>query len=220
MERLICLLIGYGFGLFQTSVIIGKVKGFDIRKMGSGNAGTTNMLRNMGIGYALATLAGDLLKCVFAILLCTAIFRDRAPQMLPLLRMYAGIGAVLGHDFPFYLHFRGGKGVATTAGLILAFNPLGGVICISLFFVLFFLTHLVSLCSLTAYTLFFVEILVMGLTGQFHMTSPLLGELYLITFLLVVLCFWQHRGNLKKLAAGTEKRTYLHHDRNVAEQGK
>ena len=112
--RLISLLIGYGFGLFQTAIVIGKIQGFDIRKVGSGNAGTTNMLRTKGAKDALLTLIGDFMKAVCAVLIVQAVFARRAPQMIVLLKMYAGVGAVLGHDFPFYLRFKGGKGVATT----------------------------------------------------------------------------------------------------------
>ena len=120
MERFICLLIGYAFGLIQTGYIYGKMKGVDIRKEGSGNAGSTNALRTMGIKAGLVTLLGDCFKCVFAVVTVYLIYGKTYADIFPLLAMYAGMGAVLGHNYPFYLNFKGGKGIAATAGLILS----------------------------------------------------------------------------------------------------
>ena len=208
--RLISLLIGYGFGLFQTAIVIGKIQGFDIRKEGSGNAGTTNMLRTKGAKDALLTLIGDFMKAVCAVLIVQAVFAHRAPQMLVLLKMYAGVGAVLGHDFPFYLHFKGGKGVATTAGVIAAISPIAGILCIVVFFALFFTLHLVSVCSLSAYSFFFFQVLVLGVFGRFHMAVPYVTEVDILAAVLTGLCFWQHRSNLRRLMRGEEKKVYLH----------
>ena len=109
MERIICVLIGYAFGLFQTGYIYGKAHNIDIRSQGSGNAGTTNALRTLGWKAGVATLLGDAFKCVFAVLTVQAIYRNSRGDILPLLSMYAGMGAVLGHNYPFYLEFKGGK---------------------------------------------------------------------------------------------------------------
>lgn len=219
MERLICLLIGYGFGLFETSILIGKVLGFDIRRSGSGNAGTTNMLRTKGAGLALATMIGDILKGALAVMVCAAIFRRSCPEILPLLRMYAGIGAILGHDFPFYLQFKGGKGVATTGGVMLAFHPVAGVLCFVVFFSLFFLTHYVSVCSLTAYGFFFAEVLFLGLTGRISMAGSAMAELYVMAFLLTALCWWQHRENIKRLLRHEEKQVFIHKKNEAVKRG-
>lgn len=216
LYRLISLLVGYGFGLFQTAIVISRIQGFDIRKVGSGNAGTTNMLRTKGFLDAMLTFFGDFLKAVFAILLVGAVFKNTAPQMLMLLKMYAGVGCVLGHDFPFYLGFKGGKGVAATAGVIFAISPIAGALCILCFFVLFFPTHLVSVCSLTAYTFFFVQILIMAKTGYFHMEGHFVSELVSLALIMTVLCFWQHRSNMKRLLRGEEKKVFLHKKLNDA----
>lgn len=109
MERIICLVIGYVFGLFQTAFIYGKAHGIDIRQHGSGNAGTTNALRVLGKKAGLIVFLGDVLKTVLAMVICRLLFRNSAPQMLPLLSLYAGAGAILGHNFPFYMKFKGGK---------------------------------------------------------------------------------------------------------------
>ena len=116
MERIICLAIGYLFGMFQTSYIIGKIHHMDIRQYGSGNAGTTNALRTLGKKAGAMTLIGDMLKCVIAILIVDAVFKNRYQEILPLLGMYTAAGCVLGHNFPFYLGFRGGSFCGNAAG--------------------------------------------------------------------------------------------------------
>ena len=117
LERIVCLLIGYGFGLFQTGYFYGKRNGIDIRKHGSGNAGTTNALRTMGKKAGAITLLGDCMKAVLAILLVTLIFQKGHPEEIMLLKLYAGAGCVLGHNFPFYMNFKGGKGIAASVGM-------------------------------------------------------------------------------------------------------
>ena len=129
MERIICLAIGYLFGMFQTSYIIGKIHHMDIRQYGSGNAGTTNALRTLGKKAGAMTLIGDMLKCVIAILIVDAVFKNRYQEILPLLGMYTAAGCVLGHNFPFYLGFRGGKGIAASAGMLLAMDWRVFLIC-------------------------------------------------------------------------------------------
>ena len=96
MERIICLSIGYLFGMFQTSYIIGKIHHMDIRQYGSGNAGTTNALRTLGKKAGAMTLIGDMLKCVIAILIVDAVFKNRYQEILPLLGMYTAAGCGLG----------------------------------------------------------------------------------------------------------------------------
>ena len=104
--------MGYCFGLFQTGYIYGEKHGVDIRTQGSGNAGTTNTLRVLGWKAGLITFLGDLFKAIFAVLLIRFIFIGKYPDAVKILELYAGFGAVLGHNFPFYLKFKGGKGIA------------------------------------------------------------------------------------------------------------
>ena len=101
--RVIALGIGYLFGLFQTGYLYGKSQGIDIRSEGSGNAGTTNSLRVLGIKAGLITFAGDLCKAILAVLLVKVLFRNAYPDAVKILELYAGFGAVLGHNFPFYV---------------------------------------------------------------------------------------------------------------------
>ena len=123
MERIICLAIGYVFGLFQTAYFYGKLHGIDIRNYGSGNAGTTNTLRTLGTRAGMIVLFGDIMKCILAVVLTNMLFREAYPELIYLLKIYAAAGAILGHNFPFYLKFKGGKGIAATAGMILSFHP-------------------------------------------------------------------------------------------------
>ena len=160
MIRIVCLLIGYAFGLFQTAYIIGKLHGIDIREHGSGNSGTTNMLRTLGTRYGLLTFAGDCLKCVAAICLVRLLFGKSHADMLPLLVIYTAAGVILAHDFPFYLRFRGGKGIAATAGLVFSFDPIMTVLGLITFFGIFFITHYVSLGSVMVYVGIMIEMIV------------------------------------------------------------
>lgn len=209
MERIICILIGYVFGLFQTSFFYGKMKGIDIREHGSGNAGTTNTIRVLGTKAGLLVLAGDILKCILAILLCGALFDASHPQEVYLLKLYAAAGAILGHNFPFYLHFKGGKGIAATAGLILSFHPYFIPVGVILFFGAFLTTHYVSLGSLLVYAGLMIQMVICGQVGLFHAPQAILNEMYILTAFLTALAYYKHRGNIVRLVRGQERKTYL-----------
>ena len=126
-----------------------------------------------------------------------------------LLVLYAAAGVILGHNFPFYLNFRGGKGIAATAGLVLSFHPVMAVLGIITFFGIFFTTHYVSLGSLAVYAGLMIEMVVFGQMGWFDLSQPNLIELYVLMALLTALAYWKHRGNIKRLLTGTERKTYL-----------
>ncbi len=209
MIRLVCILIGYVFGLFQTSYIIGRINGIDIRQHGSGNAGTTNTMRTLGKKAGFLTFAGDCLKCILAILLVRLLFGAEYADMIPLLEFYTAAGVILGHDFPFYLQFRGGKGVAATAGLVIIYDPIMTVLGIITFFATVLITGYVSLGSLLVYLGILIELVVLGQTGHFHMTQAHLNELYLVALALALLTVWEHRGNIQRLLAGTERQASI-----------
>lgn len=202
MERIICLAIGYVCGLLQTGYLVGKMNHVDIRKEGSGNAGSTNALRVLGWKAGAMTFAGDVIKCLAAILIARYLYRDT--QYVPLLAMYAGMGATLGHNFPFYLKFKGGKGIAVLAGLILATGLVMVPIPLSAFLIAVLLTRYVSLGSLLASSMFFLEVLFYGQLGGFGMAFRYRMELYVLVFLLMVLAWVRHKENIKRLLAGTE----------------
>lgn len=209
MERIICLLVGYAFGLFQTAFIYGKMNGIDIREYGSGNAGTTNALRVLGTKAGLIVFAGDVIKTVLAILICSLIFKTSHPDEIYLLKLYAATGAILGHNFPFYLKFKGGKGIAATAGLILAFHPLFIPVGTVLFFGTFLLTHYVSLGSLLVYAGLMLQMVICGQKGMFGASDAVLMEMYAVTAFLMLMAYWKHRENIVRLIKKQERKTYL-----------
>ena len=209
MFRLFCLLIGYVFGLIPTAYIVGKAQGIDIREHGSGNAGTTNTLRVLGKRSGGIVLAGDLLKCFLGIFVACLIFKKLYPDYYYLIKIYTAFGIILGHDYPFFLHFKGGKGIACFGGMALSF--FGPIIpaCVVTFFGTFFLTHYVSLSSIMLLFTFLAEVIIFGQAGFLGMSQIALLELYGVVFALVILALFQHRKNIVRLIKGEERRTYL-----------
>ena len=209
VERIICIIIGYVFGMFQTAFFYGKMHGIDIREHGSGNAGTTNTLRVLGTKAGLIVFAGDVLKCMIAVWITTLIFKGSHADEIYLLKLYTAAGAILGHNYPFYLKFKGGKGIAATAGLILAFHPYFIPVGFVLFFGVFLTTHYVSLGSLLIYVGLMTEMVICGQTGLFGATQPVLNEMYAVTAFLTILAFYKHKENISRLLHGNERKTYL-----------
>lgn len=211
MVRLICILIGYVCGLFQTGYLYGRLHQVDIREHGSGNAGTTNALRTMGVKAGIVTLLGDAFKCVLAVVIVHLLFRESYPQMVTLLGMYAAMGAVLGHNYPFYLHFKGGKGIAATGGLILTTNPWIVLISIVVFVGTVAVTKYVSVGSLVLLVAFVIQLVAFGQSGAFGLAQNYLYEMYGIGVLLLLSAFFMHRQNIKRLLNGTENKFQLKH---------
>lgn len=210
MERIVSLVIGYAFGLIQTSYILGRLKGIDIRTKGSGNAGTTNTLRVLGMKAGLITFIVDILKCIAAVAVVRLIYRGNALGLL--YGVYASAGCILGHDFPFYLGFRGGKGIAASAGMIIAFGDWRIIlICIACFFIPAIATKFVSLGSICLEIGFFVSILVSCILRRYPLPGPATAEICIVFGLLSLLAVVQHRANIKRLASGTENKFSIHH---------
>ena len=212
--RLICVLTGYICGLFQTGYIVGKIKGIDIREYGSGNAGTTNILRTMGIKYAGIVLLGDALKCGLAILITALLFGGSHGEMIRLLFLYASFGVILGHNFPFYMGFKGGKGIAATAGFIIfGLSPIMTLVGIVVFFSIFFITHYVSLGSILLYVALVVCSFVFMKTDFYDWTAKGMGGLYMeysvVIIIMMIMMLIRHKENIKRLLAGNERKTYL-----------
>ena len=207
MERIVCILIGYVFGLFQTGYIYGRLQHVDIRKMGSGNAGSTNALRTLGVKAGACTFLGDSFKCIFAVLAVRLIFGETHGDILPLLSIYAGMGAVLGHNFPFYLKFKGGKGIAAMAGLLAALtNVWICLIAIVVFVTIVAVTKYVSVGSIAVVLIFFAGVVFRGKTGSYGMESVYLYEMYAVAGFLALLAIWKHRANIQRLMNGTENK--------------
>ncbi|MGI6083994.1 MAG: glycerol-3-phosphate 1-O-acyltransferase PlsY [Acetivibrionales bacterium] len=191
-------LIGYLLGSVNTSIIIGKfIYKIDVRDYGSGNAGATNTLRTIGKGAAVAVIAGDFLKGVIACLLGRYIFGEITPGSGVFLGEYfAGFFAVIGHNWPAYFGFKGGKGVMTSFAVILMFSPIAALICLGAFIVIVAITRYVSLGSMVSAVFFLV------LAFIFKEPWPML----LIGTVLVALIIIRHSTNIKRLIKGNEKK--------------
>jgi glycerol-3-phosphate acyltransferase PlsY len=190
-------LVGYLLGSINFAIIICKrMAGFDIREKGSKNAGTTNVLRTVGKQAAAMTLICDILKGVVAVLLAMLaayIWDDADAEALKYL---AGLMSIIGHTFPVYYGFRGGKGVATSLGVLLIVNPQIGLICLVFALVIIIATRWVSLGSILAATLF--PILTIFMSDSFFAK--------LISVIMAVLVIFNHRTNLRRLKDGTESK--------------
>jgi len=213
--RVICIAIGYAFGLFQTAYFYGKLKGVDIRKHGSGNAGTTNTLRVLGTKAGLIVFLGDIIKCILAVALVSMFilhtdFGASYVDNLYLFKMYTAAGVILGHNFPVYMGFKGGKGIAATAGFVISFHWSFVITGILAFFLPLTFTHYVSLGSLMIYVVHMIQLLICGQSGFFtNMTQQSLNEMYILYFLLFSMAFLRHKKNIARLVKGTERKTYL-----------
>lgn len=209
MVRLACVLIGYVFGLFQTSYLYGRMRGIDIREHGSGNAGATNALRTLGKKAGAITFFGDCFKCVFAVVTVRLLFADYGDpgeNMGVLLGMYASMGVILGHNFPFYLGFKGGKGIAATAGLYVSLDPVLMLIGAISFIAAVLVTKYVSVGSILVVIELLAGVLIYGFLGKWGLTQPHLYEMYGITVFLTLLALYRHKKNIKGLLHGTERK--------------
>lgn len=207
MERIICLAAGYLCGLIQTGYLYGRINHIDIRKYGSGNSGTTNALRVLGKKAGLIVFAGDFLKTVIPCLCVRLLFRDR-PEIMYLLLLYTALGTILGHNFPFYLGFKGGKGIAATAGLIFATDWRITLVCLVVFILIVVVTRYVSLGSLCVVTIFLAGMIWFGHRGEYLLGRQYLMEFYGVSAVITALAYWRHRANIVRLLHGTENKLW------------
>jgi len=203
VECIIMAIIAYCIGSINFSVIISKkMAGFDVREKGSGNAGTTNVLRTVGKKASIMTLICDILKGVIAVLVAYIvglILKDGVDKVL--LIEIAGIAVILGHTFPIFFGFKGGKGIATALGVLMITNWNIGLICLVFALVLMILTRIVSLGSIAAAVLFPVLIIFMP-----HTAYLVDGNYIIYSILLAVLVVFNHRANVKRLLEGKENK--------------
>lgn len=200
-------IIAYLIGSINFSILISKkVAGFDVREKGSGNAGTTNMLRSVGKGAAAVTLILDILKGVVTIYI--AILYGNIVSKLANLQIdnsilvqISGIFVILGHTFPIYFGFKGGKGVATALGILLTTNYQIGLICLVFALVLIILTKMVSVGALGAAILF--PVLTLFLAKENFIVH---GNYIVYSIIIAVIIIFNHRSNIKRLLNGTENR--------------
>lgn len=196
----LCLVIGYFCGCITTGYFVGKAKNVDLRKKGSGNSGATNALRTLGAGPAFITLLGDAFKASIPIFVLRFCFSDITPCW-ELYALYLGLGAVLGHNYPFYLHFKGGKGIATMGGTILAIADWRvTVAAIFVFLAVVFITRYVSLGSLVV-----AWVLPLN-TVLFYQDNPVFLHMLIVALLFTLSAYVRHWENIKRLFSGSERK--------------
>lgn len=202
LTYIIIAIIAYLLGSISFSVIISKkMAGFDVRQKGSGNAGTTNVLRSVGKKAAIFTLILDVLKGVVAILVAYIVGKIVKDIDKSLLVQIAGIAVIIGHTFPIFFGFKGGKGIATSLGVLLMTNWNIGLICLVFALVLMALTRIVSLGSIAAAILF--PVLIIFMPSNAYLVE---GNYIIYSIILAVLVIYNHRANVKRLLNGTENK--------------
>ena len=201
--NIVVAIIAYLIGSINFSVIFSKkMAGFDVREKGIGNAGTTNMLRSVGKKAAAITLICDILKGVVSILIAMFVAWAFKVENASLLVQIAGIAVVLGHTFPIFFGFKGGKGVATSLGILIMSNWQIGLICLVFGVVLIALTRMVSLGSCAAAVLF--PVLTLFIKEHYIVSQ---GNSYLIySIILAVIVLFNHRSNIKRILSGKENK--------------
>ena len=196
------MVVGYAVGSFPSGYLAGKLSGVDIRQHGSGNIGATNVLRVIGKPWGIAVFLADALKGFLAVWASSVLVaRNGATDYSDLYAILAGAACVIGHSFPIWLGFRGGKGVATSAGVIFGILPIAALTIFLVWLVVFLVTRYVSVASIIAAL---ALPLTVGLLVQLKKTqSPVL--LY-FSAAMTVLVIWRHRSNIARLLNGTEQR--------------
>ena len=196
-------IVAYLIGSISFSIIISKkMAGFDVREKGSGNAGATNMLRSVGKKAAALTLLGDALKGVVAVLFSVIVGLIAKNSDKALLVQIAGIAVVIGHTFPIFFGFKGGKGVATSLGVLLMTNWKIGLICFVFAIVLMALTKMVSMGSVGAAILF--PVLVLFINTNFIVSEG--SGYFAYSIILAFIVAFNHRSNIQRILNGTENK--------------
>ena len=208
MERILCLLGGYVFGLFQTGYLYSKMHHVDIRREGSGNSGSTNVLRVMGVKAGAIVFFGDFFKTLIPCIIVRLVFVDK-PEMVNLLVIYTALGVILGHNYPFYMGFKGGKGIAATAGLLVAMDLRVTLVCLIVFAAIVATTRFVSLGSLVVVSIFLALMIFFGQRGDYGLAASYLPEFYAVSAVMTGMAFWRHRTNIVRLVHGNENKIGL-----------
>ncbi|MBQ8808627.1 MAG: glycerol-3-phosphate 1-O-acyltransferase PlsY [Clostridia bacterium] len=190
LKIILCLILGYLFGSLNFAIIYSKLRSDDIRNHGSGNAGATNVLRTYGKGAAALVFILDILKGVIAVAI-TRIFLDDM-----IFDCMAALGAVLGHNFPIYYGFKGGKGVATSLAVLLALHFPTALAALITFIIVVTLTKYVSLSSILAAIAAIITSFIFFKIDVFSVFCLIIGSL----------CIYRHRSNIVRLLKGTENK--------------
>ncbi len=206
MERLICLVIGYIFGLFQTGYIYSElIHHKDIRQYGSHNSGATNVGRVLGRRAGFLVFLGDALKTILACLVVLAFFHDQ-PDMIYVYYMYTGLGVILGHNFPFYMGFKGGKGIAATAGLMPVIDIRIALVCAVVFGLIVLVTRYVSVGSMVVVTIFAAMSIFFAWHGDYRIAPSHLPEFTVLAVIIALMGIYRHHANIVRLIHGNENK--------------
>lgn len=201
---IIIAIIAYAIGSINFSVILSKkMAGFDVREKGSGNAGSTNMLRAVGKKAAILTLVCDILKGVVSILIAFLVGKIVKDVDRALLVQIAGILVVVGHTFPIFFGFKGGKGVATSLGVLLMVNWKIGFICLTFALVIIIASKMVSMGSIGAAILF--PVLTIFINEHYIVSASGL-KYFIFSLILAIFVIFNHRENVKRILNGTENK--------------
>jgi glycerol-3-phosphate acyltransferase PlsY len=191
----------YLIGSFPTGYIVGRINGVDLRKEGSGNIGATNALRVLGKKWGYIVFAADIFKGWLSVTLAYALANQFAPDHVAVAGVLAAVFVVLGHNFPVWLGFKGGKGIATSAGIMIALFPIWVFLCAFVVWLgFFYTTRYVSVASILAAISLSVSTTVLALFGKCEWL--LVG----VALLMTGLAIWRHKSNIERLIAGTEKK--------------
>lgn len=205
LAYLVTALIAYLLGSFPTGYLAGRARGIDIRQAGSGNIGATNVFRTLGRRAGIGVLLADALKGWLAIKLVPGFVQllfsastgvEPAAAMLPALEITAGVAVILGHNYTCWLRFRGGKGVATSGGVLIALLPNAFLVVLVIWLIVFAVSRYVSLASVFAAVA--LPLATWRINGRM--------DLILVTTLLAAMAVYKHRSNIKRLLNGTENR--------------
>jgi len=193
----------YLLGSIPFGYLAGRIAGIDIRKRGSGNVGATNVIRTLGKGYGYPVFAADFLKGFGAVKMSMLIVTRLHPEWnsSEMFGIVAAIFSVLGHSFPVWLHFKGGKGVATSAGALFGLAPVAALAGAAVWILTFFVTRYVSVASIAAAAALPIIILITTWLG--HTAGK---SLFYSSVCLAAVVIWRHRSNLSRLLRGTEAR--------------
>ena len=208
MIRLFYLLLGYIFGLLQTGYFISRILGIDLSKQGSGNTGATNSLRVMGKKIGALVFLGDFLKALIPCLIVRIFTKDMPHTYVYLL--YAGLGAVLGHIYPFYLGFKGGKGVACTAGILVALDLRLTLAALLVFVIVVAISRYVSLASILVMCTFVLltSLFSFNILIRYDIDGILRLEFIILVVLVALISIWKHRTNISRLLSGSENKIF------------
>lgn len=199
IKIMVCLLCGYGFGCISTGYIVGKLNHVDIREYGSGNIGTTNTMRTLGKKAGAITYIGDVAKAMIPMLVARFVI-FRGEPYAELLGLYVGLGVALGHNFPFWLKFKGGKGIAVTSGVMAAHDPLAIPLYLFSFIISVAITKFVSVGSLVIVTIFPIWIAIMDHDKDYFVHT------LIVSIVFTALAFYRHKQNIIRIINGNENK--------------